>query len=102
VPGDFLEIDGYVSDDGESVIATRLEREDPEDTTTIEGPVQQVVPNNRVRLLGIEVDLTGVPFDDGSFADIEEGTILEITWDKPNPDLSSDSPSEVEIEELDD
>lgn len=99
--GDFLEVDGYVSDDGESVIATRLEREEPEDSTTIEGPVQNVnATNNRLTVLGIEVDIQGAEVDGGTSADITVGTIIEITWVGTDIDLS-DTADEIEIEESD-
>ncbi len=99
--GDYLEIDGYVSGDGVSVIATRLEREDPEESTIIEGPVQEFDDeNDRVTLMGIEVDIQGATFDDGSKSEIAVGTIIEITWSGTDIDLS-DPADEVEIEDSD-
>jgi hypothetical protein len=102
-PGNFLEIDGYVADDGASVIATRLEREDPEDSTTIAGPVQDVVcETNLISLLGIQVNIDGAEFDDGgSCDDITTGTIVELTWNSAVNNLST-SVDEVEIEDADD
>jgi hypothetical protein len=98
---DYLEIDGYMSDDGTSVIATRVEREDPEEQTVIEGPVQEFnEANSAITLLGITVNIADADVDDGPIDELPAGTIVEITWNKANPDLS-ESADGIEIEESD-
>ncbi|WP_070987192.1 DUF5666 domain-containing protein [Halofilum ochraceum] len=101
-PGNYLEIDGYVANGGASVVATRLEREDPEDQAVIEGPVQSFdAANQSITLLGITVRIDEAVIEDGPISDLPEGTIVEITWNQAAPDLS-ESADEVEIEEPDD
>jgi hypothetical protein len=81
--GDWLEIEGYVEAD--SVVATRLEREDPNSAVVIGGPLENVDDfTDTVTLLGLgPIDVSSADFSGGidRTADLNVGDVVEIGWD---------------------
>lgn len=80
---DRLEIEGYV--EGDSVVATRLEREDENNAVVVGGPLENVDDvRGTVTLLGLgPIDVSGADFSGGidNTEDLEVGDVVEIGWD---------------------
>ncbi len=100
--GDFLEVGGFVDDDG-NVVAVILERDEmPEqDEFELRGPVDSETPNMALEILGVSVNISGV-FDNSNdasafFSTIDVGDIVEVKGSFSGEMFIA---SEVEIEIL--
>ena len=76
-------LEGYV--EGDSVVATRLEREDPDNAVVIGGPLEDVDDStDTVTLLGLgPIDVSSADFSGGidTTSDLKVGDVVEIDWD---------------------
>ncbi len=106
--GDFLEIDGFVNNEGD-YIASKLEREDsPMESgkDRLQGPVDSENPNNSLEILGITVDVSAASFENINestitagqfFTDIEPEDIVKVKGDYSSGIFGADK---AEIEKL--
>ncbi len=104
--GDFVEVEAY--EDGDQLIATRIDRDNDEEVTEIEiqGVVEGFTPNVDITVLGTTYDVTGAIFegdDDASltleafFQALTIGSLIKI-------EVNSNAPTtaiEVEFEDSD-
>ena len=72
--GDFIEIEAIGIDDG--LIATRVDREDPDDEV-IQAPIQELEVNMSVTLLGITIQVSGAEFEDREGNDVSAEIFFE-------------------------
>ena len=72
--GDFIEIEAIGIDDG--LIATRVDREDPDDEV-IQAPIQELEVNMSVTLLGITIQVSGAEFEDREGNDVSVEIFFE-------------------------
>ncbi|MDP2324170.1 MAG: DUF5666 domain-containing protein, partial [Gammaproteobacteria bacterium] len=72
--GNFVEVQGVAQQNG-SVVATSLERENPEDEGVLRGPVS-AVSNPNLTILGREVATTGSTFEDANDNPIDAATFF--------------------------
>ncbi len=89
--GDELEVRGYL--DGAQVVATRVEREDPEDRARLRGPVTaEDAANGTVDILSVRItgasgitvyeDINDAVISQSEFHDaVELGTFVKADWD---------------------
>ena len=103
--GDFLEVEAY--EDGDSLIATRIDREDGEesdDNFEIQGSVQSFTPGVDITVLNVTYDVTTASFEtdndrnvdiDTFFALLNAGDIVEIKFSSNAPTTAI----KVELEE---
>ena len=74
--GDRLEVRGHLNEEG-GIVASRLERTDPEDTVSLQGPVDEVaVDALSLVILGITIETTG----ETEFENIHDETISVDTF----------------------
>ncbi|HEX7062343.1 MAG TPA: DUF5666 domain-containing protein [Woeseiaceae bacterium] len=100
--GDYVEVRGF--EDAEGVVATLLEREDPDDEVELRGFVDSVAPPDLV-ILGVTVhtdggtqfrDLNDAPIDAATFFGQAEGRLVEADGFLGNGTIVAD---EVELED---
>jgi hypothetical protein len=89
--GDYLEIEALPGG-GAELLATRVDRDEPEDETELQAPVSSFVDGVSVTLLGLSYDLTGAEFENAGdaaisaaefFANLGPGTLVRVRDDEP-------------------
>ncbi|HEX7082411.1 MAG TPA: DUF5666 domain-containing protein [Gammaproteobacteria bacterium] len=99
--GDYVEVRGF--EDGAGVVATLLEREDPEDEVELRGFVDSVTQPNLV-ILGVTIltsgatrfrDVDDAPIDAAAFFGEADGRLVEVDGTPSNGAITAE---EVELE----
>lgn len=101
--GDFLEVEAYL--DGETLIATTIDRDDDDDDQVLQGPVQSISGTD-ITILGLTYSTGGAEFEDRDdnditselfFASVIEGDLVKIKDDE----IADGIADEVEFEDRD-
>ncbi len=106
MPGDYIEMRGAFI--GTDIVASRIEREDPDTEVELQGPVEAIVANSSVTVLGSTLFVDGATqYSDQNdnaitaaafFAALSNGSVVKAKWD-PFGGLTLPV-DEFEIEEL--
>lgn len=87
--GDFVEVEVYLN--GEQLLATELDRDDPDDEV-VKAPVESSNPNIEITLLGLTYNVEGAEFKDKSdrsvdaaefFGQLTVGDVVRIKDERP-------------------
>jgi len=103
-PGDFLEVEAYA--DGETLVATRIDRDerDEDDEIELQGPTDDFNPNVDITVLGLTYDVTGASFEglggesvssEAFFTQLSVGDLVKLKIDPATPGVAQ----EVEFED---
>ncbi len=105
-PGDFLEVEAYL--DGDTLVATTIDREDDDDDHVLQGPVQSFNAGMDITILGLTYSTSAgvTEFEDRDdddisselfYSTVEEGDLVKIK----DEEIADGIADEVEFEDRD-